>query len=92
MFPESLRNLTSTSVDKSFNISKTLIEWSKVGLWVFASSFTILILPVICEQERSSLEEMQSQQQRQILLGPSAAQSASSAPNLIPGLMGPGGK
>jgi import receptor subunit TOM22 len=84
MFPESLRNFTSSTIDNSINLTQTLFRWSKVGLWVFGSSFTVLVLPIICEQERSTVEEQQTQQQRQILLGPSA--TVSSAPNLLPGM------
>ena len=85
MFPNSIRNLTSSTVSNSISLTNTLFKWSKVGLWVFGSSFTVLILPIICEQERSTVEEQQAQQQRQILLGPSA--TVSNAPNLIPGMM-----
>jgi import receptor subunit TOM22 len=85
MFPEPVRNLTEAAVDGSFSFSKNFFSFSKAALWVFASSFTVLILPVICEQERSSIEELQNQQQRQIILGPSATVSA---PNLIPGIPG----
>jgi hypothetical protein len=63
-----------------------MFKWSKTGLWVVASSFTILILPIICEQERSTFEEQQALQQRELLLGPSAAvNSPSSAPGM-PGI------
>jgi import receptor subunit TOM22 len=87
MFPEPIRDVTSVLFKSSFNISKNVYQWSRVGLWVAASSFTILILPIICEQERSSLEEQQQMQQRQLLLGPSAASPSHSAgmPPMLPG-------
>jgi import receptor subunit TOM22 len=86
MFPSSFRNLTSSTIDNSVSLTQNLFKWSKTGLWVLGSSFTILIFPIICEHERSVVEEQQAQQQRQILLGPSA--TVSSAPNIIPGMMG----
>ena len=76
MFPEPVRNLTGSTVNTSINMSKTLYKWSRAGLWVAATSFTILILPIICEDQRSSIEEQQAKQQRELLLGPSAAHSS----------------
>lgn len=78
MFPEPVRDLTSAVCSNTVSLSAGLFKYSKSGLWMAASSFTILILPLICEQERSSIEEMQAQQQRQLLLGPSAGASAGS--------------
>lgn len=87
MFPEPVRDFTCAVADKTVNLSMGLLKYSKSGLWVAASSFTILILPLICEQERSSIEEMQAMQQRQLLLGPSAG--ASGAPSGTPFSMPP---
>lgn len=87
MFPEPVRQLTSAVAERTTDASKALYRWSRVGLWVAASSFTILVLPVIVENERSNLEEFQANQQREMLLGPSAAVSgggASAAPHLGP--------
>ena len=84
MFPDSLRNLTSSTINNTISLSQTLFNWSKTGLWVFGSSFTVLILPIICESERTAAEEHQAQQQRQLILGPSA--TVSNTPNLIPGM------
>lgn len=75
MFPEPVRDFTSAVCSNTANMTVGLLKLSKSGLWIAASSFTILILPLICEQERSSIEEMQAQQQRQLLLGPSAGAS-----------------
>ena len=63
MFPDSLRNLTSSTINNTISLSQTLFNWSKTGLWVFGSSFTVLILPIICESERTAAEEHQAQQQ-----------------------------
>lgn len=79
MFPEPVRNFTHSIYSNTTNASKTLFGWSKTGIWVLATSFTILIFPIIVEQERSTIEEQQSMQQRQLLLGPSAASTASPA-------------
>lgn len=45
--------------------------------WIFFSSAAILFAPLIFEIERTQMEEMHKQQQRQILLGPNAAVSGS---------------
>ncbi len=83
MFPEPLRNVTSAVFDNSISLSKNVVKWSRAGLWVAASSFTVLLLPIICEQERSTFEEQQQMQQRELLLGPSAA---SAPPTGMPGI------
>jgi import receptor subunit TOM22 len=80
MFPEPVRDVFGSVVGGTTSLSKTLYSWSRTGLWVVGSSFTILVLPIICEQERSNLEEQQAAQQRELLLGPSAAVSSPSAP------------
>lgn len=81
MFPESVRNFSGSVFHSSASVSKSLYKWSRSGLWVIASSFTILILPIICEEQRASIEEQQAKQQRELLLGPSAAtSSAAGAP------------
>ncbi|XP_022652774.1 mitochondrial import receptor subunit TOM22 homolog [Varroa jacobsoni] len=73
MFPEKIRNATSilasathTAAGKAYSLSRTLI-------WVFFSSAAILAAPVILELERVNMDEIAKQQQREILLGPSAA-------------------
>ena len=76
MFPEPVRNFSSSVAENTVSLGKTCFSWSRTGLWVVATSFTILILPIICEQERSAIEEQQNLQQRQLLLGPSAASSS----------------
>jgi import receptor subunit TOM22 len=86
MFPEPVRNALGSVIGLTASASKNMYKWSRVGLWVAGSSFTVLILPIICEQERASLEEAQAAQQRELLLGPSAAVSSpSSTPGLMPG-------
>ena len=84
MFPEPLRNISSKLANGTTSLSKSLFKLSKTGIWVAASSFTILIMPILLEQERSTIEEQQNLQQRELLLGPSAASSHSSS---LPGGM-----
>lgn len=95
MFPEPVRNVTGYLFETTTSATKTVLSWSKSGLWVVASSFTILILPIVIEQERSGMEEAHAMQSRELLLGPSAASSGSSAsglPGSIPfGLTPPAG-
>ncbi|KFM67688.1 Mitochondrial import receptor subunit TOM22-like protein, partial [Stegodyphus mimosarum] len=75
MFPESLRNFTSSAVSKSVSGAKSFYSFSRSIMWIFFSSSAVLVAPVLFEVERMQLEDMQRQQQRQILLGPSAAVS-----------------
>ncbi|GBN52636.1 hypothetical protein AVEN_26881-1 [Araneus ventricosus] len=75
MFPECVRNLASSVVYGSISGAKALYSFSRSSMWIFFTSSAILVAPVIFEVERMQLEEVQKQQQRQILLGPSAAVS-----------------
>jgi len=50
----------------SWEGSKWLYHVGQVGVWVVASSATILALPVMFESERNQMEEQQIQQQRQV--------------------------
>ena len=86
MFPEPLRNVTGFVLDSTTSLTKNMLSWSKAGLWVAASTFTILTLPIIIEQERSGIEHAQSMQSRELLLGPSAAASGSANSSLPYGL------
>lgn len=77
MFPESLRSACSAVSSFTWNSTKVGLRFGRSALWVIASSFTILILPVMFEKERAAMQEQQLQQQRQILLGPNTAVSGS---------------
>ena len=79
MFPEPVRDYSYSVYENTKSLSKNVFSWTNSGIWVVATSFTILIFPIIVEQERSTLEEQQSMQQRQLLLGPSAASAGSSS-------------
>ena len=75
MFPESLRNCAYSTMTLSFKCSKSLYRFTRSAMWIGATSFIILVAPVVFEQERYTLEQQQLSQQRQMLLGPNAAMS-----------------
>lgn len=77
MFPNCVRRGTWSFTTGSCSSLGWLFNFSRTALWIFFSSSAILVAPVIFELERVQLEEAQRQQQRQILLGPSAAVSSS---------------
>ncbi|XP_064647812.1 mitochondrial import receptor subunit TOM22 homolog [Lineus longissimus] len=90
MFPKPLRNFSSSVLDLTQRAIKTSYSYGRSGMWVLASSATILVLPLMFEIERSQMEEQQLQQQRQILLGPNAAVSGQAqGPGMagVPGMM-----
>jgi len=66
MFPERFRSVVSRVGSASWEGSKWLYHVGRVGIWVIASSATILALPVMFESERNQMEEQQIQQQRQV--------------------------
>lgn len=66
MFPSFVRNAVCTGAETMVSGSFFLWSISKTGLWVVASSASILALPIMFERERSQMEEMQLQQQRQV--------------------------
>lgn len=66
MFPECLRNLTSAVVYGSLSGVKSLYSFTRSASWVFFTTTTILVAPVLFEVERTNLEEVQRQQQRQV--------------------------
>jgi import receptor subunit TOM22 len=78
MLPESMRKVSSKVLSFTWSSGKWLFHIGRVGMWVVASSATILALPVMFESERTQIEEQQLNQQRQLMLGPSAAAMGSS--------------
>jgi len=66
MFPERFRTVASRIGSMSWEGSKWLYHAGRIGIWVAASSATILALPVMFESERNQMEEQQIQQQRQV--------------------------
>lgn len=87
MFPEGLRNGLCGVSNASMSTVKWTYSFGRSAFWVFFSSATILVAPIIFEMERLQMDEMQKQQQRQILLGPSAAMSGGVGP--MPGMPPP---
>merc|ERR1712227_786563 len=85
MFPGSVRKSTSWLTNSLISSSKWCYGKSRTIVWAVATSAIILYLPVVLENERSSLEEQQMLQQRQMLLGPNAA--VGGAAGLMPGGM-----
>merc|ERR1712227_425772 len=79
MFPGSVRKSTSWLTNSLISSSKWCYGKSRTIVWAVATSAIILYLPVVLENERSSLE------QRQMLLGPNAA--VGGAAGLMPGGM-----
>merc|ERR1712227_1088037 len=85
MFPSSIRKSTSWLTSSLICSSKWCYGKSRTVVWAVATSAIILYLPVVLENERSSLEEQQMLQQRQMLLGPNAA--VGGAAGFMPGGM-----
>ena len=73
MFPEKVRDVTWTLSTSTISCASGLYNFSRSALWIIATSAIILAAPVLIENEKTQLEEMSRQQQRQILLGPGAA-------------------
>lgn len=66
MFPEAVRNTTSTVVDSTVSGIKGFYSFSRSAVWVVFSTSLILFAPVIFEVERAQMEEMQRSQQKQV--------------------------
>ncbi|EDV27963.1 uncharacterized protein TRIADDRAFT_53049 [Trichoplax adhaerens] len=75
MFPEIVQNSISVIATFSMRGGKNVIWFTSKAIWITSTSFMMLVLPVMLEIERVTVEEQQLQQQRQILLGPNAAAS-----------------
>jgi len=84
MFPQSVRNGFVFATKGSVNGFKQLYGFSRSALWVVFTSSVVLLAPLALEMERSQLDEMSKQQQRQILLGPSAALSGGGGGHGLP--------
>lgn len=84
MFPKSVRDGTHDLMRYTFGSVRGLYGFGRSAFWIIFSSSAILFAPVIFELERLQMEEMSRQQQRQILLGPSAAVSGGAGPGMMP--------
>uniref|UniRef100_A0A7E4VFT3 Mitochondrial import receptor subunit TOM22 homolog n=1 Tax=Panagrellus redivivus TaxID=6233 RepID=A0A7E4VFT3_PANRE len=69
MFPQSVRNLTSSTVSAGWSV----FGFTKQAIWVVSTTAMIMVLPYVIEKERADNEKAQVAQQRQMLLGPQAA-------------------
>jgi len=88
MFPSPVRDATWTISTSSVSAVKGLYQFSRSALWIIATSAIILAAPPLLENEKAQLDELNRQQQRQILLGPSASMP-SGAPGMMPTLTPP---
>ena len=61
-----------TLVSSSTAGVKGAYSYSRSIGWIVCSTAAVFVMPVLFEIERSTVEEQQKQQQRQILLGPGA--------------------
>lgn len=82
MFPDSVRNGTSTAAKGVFSGAKWLYKFTGKTCWILSTSFVILALPIIFEVERVQTEEAQLQQQRQVSLFTQSVHADSRAPYL----------
>ncbi|KAK6727341.1 hypothetical protein RB195_005187 [Necator americanus] len=76
MVPASLRKAITSGASWSAWGVKSLWYVTRQAVWIGATTSLIMFLPYIIEKERSDLEKTQVAQQRQMLLGPSAALQA----------------
>ncbi|XP_037074218.1 mitochondrial import receptor subunit TOM22 homolog [Pollicipes pollicipes] len=77
MLPATVRDVSGKVIQGSVTGVKGAYGLLCSSSWIFFSSAAILLAPLVFEIERTQMEEMHKQQQRQILLGPNAAVSGS---------------
>ncbi|XP_044538933.1 mitochondrial import receptor subunit TOM22 homolog [Gracilinanus agilis] len=71
LFPESVQTSAGATFDLSLTVVWKTCWFSREVLWIWTTSFMILILPVVFEMEKLQMEQQQQQlQQQKILLGP----------------------
>lgn len=66
MFPDGLRNAVSTTTGYTVSGTKWMFNFSGKAIWIAATSFMILALPVVFEVERVQTQEAELAQQRQV--------------------------
>jgi import receptor subunit TOM22 len=66
MFPEPIRNAVSKTSSFSWKAVQWGFSFSKSALWVAMSASTILVLPVMFENERAQMLDQQKQQEKQV--------------------------
>ncbi|KAH8395265.1 hypothetical protein KR222_004786 [Zaprionus bogoriensis] len=84
MFPESVRNVAGTVSSATVKSFRSLYTFSCNASWIFFTSSVILFAPVIFETERAQMEELHKSQQKQVLLGPGSAMSATGPSPSLP--------
>ena len=83
MFPNWLRKgVWSVGVNTHEGV-KWCYSMGRTATWVVCSTAAIMIMPVLFEIERATVEEQQKQQQRQILLGPGAMAGSGPPPPMM---------
>ncbi|KAH8366017.1 hypothetical protein KR093_008170 [Drosophila rubida] len=82
MFPESVRNVVGAVSSATVKTCRSLYQFSCSASWIFFTSSVILFAPVIFETERAQMEELHKSQQKQVLLGPGSAMTATGPPSL----------
>jgi len=75
MFPTPVRNAVSLVAGTTSTVSCAAYKCARFTLWAGTTSFMILCLPVVFEQERYNLEQQQQAHQKRMLLGPNAGMS-----------------
>uniref|UniRef100_A0A8D2DXK8 Mitochondrial import receptor subunit TOM22 homolog n=1 Tax=Sciurus vulgaris TaxID=55149 RepID=A0A8D2DXK8_SCIVU len=87
MFPGRVRSAAGATFDLSLFVAQKMYRFSRVALWIGATSFVILVLPVVFETEKLQREQQQPPQQQQMLLGPNTGLSGG-MPGALPSLPG----
>ncbi|XP_077285735.1 translocase of outer mitochondrial membrane 22 homolog mge [Arctopsyche grandis] len=73
MFPNCVVNATHTVTTTTWSGVKNLYSFSRSVMWIVASTSVLLFAPILFELEIAKNEERQKSEQKQYLLGPSAA-------------------
>lgn len=66
MFPDSVRNAVCSAGSFSWKAMQWSFSFSKSAMWVAVSAGTILVLPVMFENERAQMLDQQKQQEKQV--------------------------
>lgn len=66
MFPKVVQNSVGVITTFSIRGGKNLFWFTSRAIWITSTSFMILVLPIMLEIERVTIEEQQLQQQRQV--------------------------
>jgi len=72
MFPERVQSFFGKLNDFACETTKVAMKKAKIATWWCASSFTILIFPILVQKELLQIAEQISREHRSILLGPQA--------------------